>query len=324
VSLLVVGRGLLGKGLLRTVSRDDVFPTGTIRWDEPRLARKQLSDLAEAFARDTDGPWRVAWCAGAGVVETSDAQFSDEQSFLEAFLESLRGSVQEEHAGNGRLFFASSAGGVYGAGSSHFLTEGSPESPVSAYGRSKVTQERLVVEWSTDTMVPALIGRISNLYGPGQNLSKPQGYISQLLRSMLVRQPFQLRSSGDTERDFIHVDDAAARIHAWLNSDGEVGVTRKLISSGRSHTLPRVANVARAVTRIQPKIMYAADTGSSPQPRHLRFTSHVRTDLDLAAPSRPLEVGVSQTWHAMLRGFSEGSLSRGGDCLDAALHDNPR
>src|SRR6185436_21192781 len=136
--------------------------------------------------------------------------------------------------------------------------------------------------------------------------AKPQGYISQLLRSMLVRQPFQLRASGDTERDFIHVDDAAARIHRWLCAPGEVGVTRKLIASGRSHTLPRVANVARSVTRIQPKIVYAA-AGSAPQPRHLRFASNVWLDLDAAAPSRPLEVGVSQTWHAMLRGFAGAS-----------------
>jgi UDP-glucose 4-epimerase len=303
VKVLVVGQGLLGKGVVRCTPHQHLHHAGRIDWYEPARARQQLADLATSFRRSIDGPWRLAWCAGAGVVGTSDAEFVDEQSYLGTFLENLRAGTPGELA-KGGVFFASSAGGVFGAGSSVFITEDAPESPVSSYGESKLAQERMVADWSTDTGVPALIGRISNLYGPGQNLSKPQGYISQLLRSMLVRQPFQLRSSGDTERDFIHVDDAAARIHAWMSSDGEVGVTRKLISSGRSHTLPRVANVARAVTRIQPKIMYAAATGSAAQPHHLRFTSHVRTDLDLAAPSRPLEVGVSQTWHAMLRGFA--------------------
>lgn len=305
MKLLVVGHGLLGKGLLRCSSEADRYPAGKIAWHEPRQARQQLVDLAASFGRSLDGPWRLAWCAGAGVVGTSDAQFADEQSYLETFLGSLRTTV----AGEGGVFFASSAGGVFGAGSSGYITEASAESPVSAYGESKLAQERMIADWSTATAVPSLIGRISNLYGPGQNLEKPQGFISQLLRSMLVRRPFRLRASGDTERDFIHVDDAAARIHAWLDSTSEVGITRKLIVAGRSHTLPRVANVARAVTRIQPKIMYAAAVGTTPQPHHLRFASHVRTDLDAVAPSRPLEVGVSQTWHAMLRGFADGSFA---------------
>ena len=308
MKLLVVGRGLLGKGVLRCSSQDQRYPAGTIDWHEPSQARQQLAELAVSFGRSIDGPWRLAWCAGAGVVGTSDAQFADEQSYLETFLDGLRDAPVGQ-AASGGVFFASSAGGVFGAGSSGWITEESPESPASAYGQSKLVQERMVVDWSANTGVPALIGRISNLYGPGQNLAKPQGFISQLLRSMLVRRPFQLRASGDTERDFIHVDDAAARIHAWLRLQCEVGVTRKLITSGQSHTLPRVANVARAVTRIQPKIMYAATGGSTPQPRHLRFASHVRTDLDIASPSRPLEVGISQTWQAMLRGFTVGAFA---------------
>jgi UDP-glucose 4-epimerase len=305
VKVLVVGQGLLGKGVVRCTPDEDLHHAGRIEWDEPARARQQLADLATSFRHSIDGPWRLAWCAGAGVVGTSDAEFADERSFVEAFLDRLR---SESRAGlaEGAVFFASSAGAVFGAGSSGLITEDSPESPVSAYGESKLAQEELVAQWSADANVPALIGRISNLYGPGQNLSKPQGFISQLLRSMLVRQPFQLRASGDTERDFIHVDDAAARIHTWLSLPGEAGVTRKLIASGRSHTLPRVANVARAVTRIQPKIMYAASMGLAPQPHHLRFASHVRMDLDAAAPSRPLETGVSQTWHSMLRGFAVG------------------
>ena len=302
---LVVGQGLLGKAVLRRVPPEQIHPAGTIEWQEPSNARGQLAELAATFGRSIDGPWRLAWCAGAGVVGTSDAQFVDEQSYLETFLEGLSAAAIAR-PDRGAVFFASSAGGVYGAGSSGWISEDSPETPVSAYGHSKLVQERMITAWATDAGVPALIGRISNLYGPGQNLAKPQGFVSQLLRSMLARQPFQLRASGDTERDFIHVDDAAARIHAWLTLHGEVGVTCKLITAGRSHTLPRVANVARSVTRIQPKVIYAATVGSGPQPHHLRFASTVRPDIDAAAPSRPLEVGVRQTWQAMLQGFAAG------------------
>jgi UDP-glucose 4-epimerase len=306
VRLLVVGHGLLGKAVLRCAAAHDIHPVEPIAWEEPAQARRQLDDLATSFGESIDGPWRLAWCAGAGVVGTSDAQFADEQSYLETFLHAL-GSLGPAKLTDGAVFFASSAGGVYGAGSSGWISEATSESPVSAYGESKLAQERMIAEWSAATGVPALIGRISNLYGPGQNLAKPQGFISQLLRSMLAKQPFQLRASGDTERDFLHVDDAAARICAWLDMAGETGVTCKLITAGRSHTLPRVANVARSVTRIQPKVVYAAKVGTAAQPHHLRFATNIRPDIDAAAPSRPLEVGVRQTWQAMLQDFADGA-----------------
>jgi UDP-glucose 4-epimerase len=307
MKLLVVGQGLLGKGVLSCASEADRYPVGKIQWQDPTQARQQLVEVATTFGRSIDGPWRVAWCAGAGVVGTSDAQFADEQSYLESFLTSLRAAVPAGPTAGG-LFFASSAGGVFGLGSSALITEDSSGSATSAYGRSKLAQERMISDWSVDSSVPALIGRVSNLYGAGQNLAKPQGFISQLLRSMLVRRPFRLGVSGDTERDFIHVDDAAARIHCWLRLTPESGVTCKLIAAEQSHTLLRVASVVRSVTRIQPKIMYAAVAGSVLQPRHLRFVSEVRKDLDAAAPSRPLEIGISQTWHSMLRGFANGAF----------------
>ena len=61
---------------------------------------------------------------------------------------------------------------------------------------------------------PLLVGRISNLYGPGQNLAKPQGLVSQLCRAQLTRQPLSVYVSLDTMRDYLYVDDAAAMVVA--------------------------------------------------------------------------------------------------------------
>jgi UDP-glucose 4-epimerase len=307
--LLVIGHGMLGRAVLRHSAEGTSGPAMSINWQEPTQARTQLVELAESFGRSIEGVWRLAWCAGTGVVGTSVDHFADEHSYLETFLTSLATAVPRALAPAGGVFFASSAGGAFGQGSSERLTEDSRESAISSYGQSKLAQEREVAQWSDDSSIPVLIGRLSNLYGPGQNLAKPQGFISQLLRSMLLRRPFRLGVSGDTERDFIHVDDAAAKINAWFVSPGESRVTRKLIAAGQSHTLATVANMVHSVTRIQPKIMYAATVGSELQPRHLRFVSRVRTDIDAAAPCRPLEIGISETWHAMLRGFGAGSFA---------------
>jgi UDP-glucose 4-epimerase len=300
---------MLGQALLRRSTQHAVFPSRAINWTEPYEARPQLADLANSFGKSIDGPWRLAWCAGAGVVGTSVSQFADEQSYLVTFLDSLRSATPTGLGNVGGVCFASSAGGVFGLGSSEWITERSPESAISPYGKSKLIQERLIIDWADESGVPVLVARISNLYGPGQNLAKAQGFISQLLRSMLVRRPFRLGVSGDTQRDFIHVDDAAARIDCWMNDPGVSGVTRKLVVAGHSHTLLTVSKMVRSVTRIPPKVMYAATAGSELQPRHHRFVSLVRTDLDAAAPSRPLEVGIYQTWLAMLRGFSRGAFA---------------
>ncbi|HEY0519647.1 MAG TPA: hypothetical protein VGC84_09155, partial [Ilumatobacteraceae bacterium] len=138
MKLLVVGRGLLGNGIVRCALHDDLHPNETIDWSAPAVARDQLARMARSFAGSVGDTWRVAWCAGAGVVGTSDAQFLDEQSYLETFLDALAGAMTVAAAGRGGLFFASSAGGVFGAGSSEAITELSPETPVSAYGESKL------------------------------------------------------------------------------------------------------------------------------------------------------------------------------------------
>ena len=54
-----------------------------------------------------------------------------------------------------------------------------------------------------------VIGRIANLYGPGQDPTKAQGLVSQLCRAHLERRPTSIYVSLDTARDYLFVDDAA-------------------------------------------------------------------------------------------------------------------
>jgi len=78
----------------------------------------------------------------------------------------------------------------------------------------------LVTEWSQRNEASALIGRIANLYGPGQNISKPQGIISQICRSYLLGYPLSIYVSLDTLRDYIFAPDCAALVaDALLDSE---------------------------------------------------------------------------------------------------------
>ena len=57
-----------------------------------------------------------------------------------------------------------------------------------------------------------MIGRIANLYGPGQNLDKPQGLVSQLCAAHLERRPVSIWVSLDTLRDYLYAPDCAQMV----------------------------------------------------------------------------------------------------------------
>ena len=80
----------------------------------------------------------------------------------------------------GGLFVASSAGGVYAGSSDPPFTERSVPRPISPYGRQSWNTSVSATLWGEAHGIPVLIGRIANLYGPGQDMSKAQGLVSQL------------------------------------------------------------------------------------------------------------------------------------------------
>ena len=166
-------------------------------------------------------PWNVAWCAGAGFVGADNRGLAVERAALAATLDSLAHSPQPER---GNFFFASSAGGVYAGVGAPPYDENSPVHPLSNYGTAKLDAEALVIEWSRSCGAAVLIGRIANLYGPGQNLTKAQGIISQVCRSYLTGRPAPIYVPLDTIRDYVFAPDCARLVvdglECWARCGG--------------------------------------------------------------------------------------------------------
>ena len=296
---LVVGTGLLGGAVRRRLGPRWMSAQG-IAWDTPAVSVRQLRALAADLAR-AEG-WRAAWCAGAGVVGASPATMRTELDGVAAFLDGL-----SDGGSPGRLFMVSSAGGVYGAGGPEVLTEGSPVHPRSAYGEGKRAIEEHIGEWAASAGTAVLIGRISNLYGPGQDLSKRQGLVSHLCWNALRNEPTQIRVPLETTRDFLHADDAAARIMSWLDRQGGAdagGATIKLVVSGVPMTLARTITLVRAVTKRRMLVVHVDDGQQNEQPKHLRFRSTVLTALDEAHLARPFETGIAEVFESLRRQFA--------------------
>jgi UDP-glucose 4-epimerase len=307
----VVGRGgLLGAAVEKAVARQAVIwaPTTHIPWADPEVSSRSLArQLADFMCAAAAGPWQVLWCAGVGVTGSAQETLDAELLVWETFLEALSG-VAARARRRGLLFMASSAGGVYaGSPSIAPYDETSVVGPLAPYGRAKLRAEAEALEWSSSAGVPVLVGRIANLYGPGQNLGKGQGLISQMCKAHLTGQPLSIYVPLDTVRDYLFVDDAGRMVAdglRMLRQDAAVGgtapVVTKVFASQRGTTLAAVLGELRRVFKRAPRIVLGSSPTSAFQAKDLRLGSCVWPRID-ARPKTPLAVGVKLTSLDLLR-----------------------
>jgi UDP-glucose 4-epimerase len=288
VTTLLVGRGLLGAHVeAQLLTHGDEVRTVVVPWTDHDAALRVLLQAAESTARQDDG-WQLVWCAGTGVVATPAEQLAAEVRIFRAFVTGLT-------VPPGSMFLASSAGALYaGSPDQAPFDESSTVTALSPYGAAKLEMEALARQL-TGRGTRLLVGRISNLYGPGQDLSKPQGLISQLCLAHQTRGTLSLYVSLDTLRDYLFVEDAAAMIVAGLalirREPAGTSVT-KILASGRSHSVAMVVAEATRVLRRHPRLSTRRSPGH--QVRDLRMRSAVWPQLDAIART-PLGAGLRAT-----------------------------
>lgn len=286
--------------------------TVPIAWADPVAASAQIQDACAAFADEAgDRPWQVAWCAGAGVVGSGVAELEQETNYVSQLLDGLTRSLSPQQLGTGQFFLASSAGGIYAGSSGAPYTELSEDRPLAPYGFNKLRQESMIRQWSAQTGVPVLIGRLSNLYGPGQKLSKSQGVISQICRSVLVRQPFPLYVSQDTIRDYLYVDDAGVlvadgldRLRQEQSVRTKPSVALKILASGRASTLATILGEVRRITKSPVRVVMAASPSARHQASDLRMISVKWPELD-RRPKTILSAGIRMVVNDIIRGLQQ-------------------
>jgi UDP-glucose 4-epimerase len=267
-------------------------PAAGIPWDD--RARTVDVLVAEAWrfldaAAARRGPWRIAWCAGAGVVATPPEALARETAVLTEVLAVLRERLDRDPglAARGLVFHASSAGGVYAASPDvQPFHEDSAVAPLAPYGREKLAQEGILRALAAAGGPDVLIGRLSNLYGPGQSLAKPQGLISQIGRAALRREPISIYVALDTIRDYLYAADAGRMVVAALD---RMEAERDLHQTGRavvkvfaseiSSTVASVLGAWRQALGRPPLVALASRPVTALQPRALTFRSRVWPDL---------------------------------------------
>ncbi|MBJ7454432.1 MAG: NAD-dependent epimerase/dehydratase family protein [Thermoleophilia bacterium] len=317
----VVGRGgLLGRQVELCLAGTGLWrPAAHVPWSDEDAAAAILAGEAERFlsaAGAHGGPWRILWCAGAGVVATPPEALAQETRLVERALADLAARLAERPgvADRGTVMLASSAGGVYAASPGRQpFDEESPVCALAPYGREKLAQEDLFRALGARAGVDVLIGRFSNLYGPGQSLDKPQGLISHIGRAALRREPVSIYVSLDTIRDYLFAPDAGRMVVAALarmederEGRGAPATVVKVFASEVETTIASVLGAWRRALGRPPLVALAARPATGLQPRLLSFRSRVWPEV-LGRPTL-LSLGVEAVRRDQLARLLAGGL----------------
>lgn len=296
----VVGAGgLLGGAVVQEARRrgETVVPV-SVPWHD---AEASVAALTEAFSalversRRTGRPWRLAWCAGAGVVATAQEVLDVEVSIFRATLERWAGVLDDGHPA-GSMFLASSAGGVYAGSADPPFTEETPPCPLRPYGHAKLAMEAAACAFGRRTRTPVLIGRISNLYGPGQDLTKGQGLISAIAKAYVTGEPVPVFVPLSTTRDYLYVQDCARMVVAGLDEVAGPEPAVKVLAGrqGGGHSIAELFEVATRLYGEPPPHIVGDPARGAGQVADLRFISRVWPELD-ALGRTDLAAGLDAT-----------------------------
>ncbi|MEG9226820.1 NAD-dependent epimerase/dehydratase family protein [Aeromicrobium sp. Sec7.5] len=281
----VIGHGLLGRAVHDAAAHPPMAVP--VRWIDADEAVADLAAGLDLLAEAADGgPWEISWCAGRGVTSSPRDQLEAEVAVFRRFMAAL--ADHELDATQGRLFLASSVGGVYAGSGAAPFTESTEPRPVSAYGEAKFAMEEIVTTTSRQTGLRSFIGRITNLYGPAQDLSKGQGLISVIVASHVLRRPATIYVSLDTLRDYLYADDCGAMVVAGLErlEREPAGTTVvKILGSMTPWSIGAILGEAGRIHRLRAPIVSGQGpiTHTAGQSRDLRVRSEVWVELDALA-----------------------------------------
>ena len=98
---------------------------------------------------------------------------------------------------------------VYGNSiKSKFIDEKNNPKPISVYGNSKLTAEKMLAVLFEHYRIPVVNLRLFNVYGPGQNLNNlQQGMVSIFLAQALLNKHILVKGSPERFRDLVYIDD---------------------------------------------------------------------------------------------------------------------
>jgi UDP-glucose 4-epimerase len=179
-------------------------------------------------------------------------------------------------SGARKVVFTSSGGAVYGEQDVRPIPETATPDPAAPYAASKMCGEVYLGVYRHLYGLKTTALRLGNVYGPRQNPEGEAGVVVIFAAALLAGRPTAVFGSGDTTRDYVHVDDV---VEAFVRAAEPLADGARLnIGSGRETT---IADLHRLVAR-------AVGSDAEPAVLPARAGELDRVCLDVAAARREL------------------------------------
>ncbi len=196
-----------------------------------------------------------------------------------------------------RIVFVSSSS-VYGLQEHTPIAETAGTNPISSHGIHKLTIEKYLLLYRFDHDVDVRIIRLSNPFGPGQNLHGRQGFVAIAIGNIIANEPILLRADGAPVRDFIFIDDVSAALVL-------VGIAAQVppvlnLGTGEGHSLAAVVRVMEELLG-RPLAITSGPLRKADIPTSVLDVSLMRDSIGFA-PAISLRQGMKLTlrhWHVV-------------------------
>jgi CDP-paratose 2-epimerase len=181
------------------------------------------------------------------------------------------------------------------------FSEAQPLDLHSPYGCSKGAADQYVLDYARIFGIPAVVFRMSCVYGPRQFGTEDQGWVAHFLRSALMSRPITIYGTGQQVRDLLFVGDL---VDAFLAAEQRMTSIRGLafnIGGGPRNTaslLEILDFVERAAGPLAP--VSFAETRPGDQPYYVSDTS----SFTAATGWRP-RVSMQEGLHRLAEWLSE-------------------
>ena len=195
------GRGRLSPFVGGHLSGDDVEVVSFSRTPGEGYASASLLSQPRTLA-SFDAVLHLGWST---VPLTSEERPGIEQTvdlpMLDQMLKACVSTERPPHF----VFFSSAA--AYGNTASP-ATEQTPCRPIGNYARAKLRAEEIIRSaCDRHDALRACVLRISNVFGPAINATRPQGIIARVCRAIHEGAPISIWGDGSNTKDYLFIDD---------------------------------------------------------------------------------------------------------------------
>lgn len=153
-----------------------------------------------------------------------------------------------------KFIFASSGGTIYGKHSKAVISESDLERPEIPYAYSKLMAEHALRLVSMRSTMSSIILRITNPFGPGQVVSKQQGFIAAAMAALFNREPLHIWGDGTVVRDFVFIEDVANAFLLSIAHQARHNVFN--IGSGFGASLNDVCGIIQSLSTVPLEVVY--------------------------------------------------------------------